>query len=430
MKIYKITNNTTNTNTNTKKPVKYYQKNKFINKSSNEQYEPIYTIIEPYDKTKRILDFTLLRKMLRNYGLKECKQDECMKRKVMFIWLNYDENSLHSLKRKYYNTAIYLQNSLTNMESISNKDKLHLDMKKYFPKIYNKHIAHSFLLSSDWKYPISINNDIFIARPINILIEKRQRGVQDIAYGGKDIVIIHDQNTLQQAKSLLNKYDNVLVSEYITNPILFRGHKCHIRTYLLASLINGSFNTYMVDFGRIFTAKLPFIHDDWNNSDIHDTHMKSTPTDWFFPKDFTNNNITNINGQVNISNRTIQNIFYQIKTIFSAVSKLLSKTVSVYDNVKNGFNIFGIDLMIKSNSKDEFTVVLLECNSEGTYKSKEPGTHTIIENVIFNWINDVILQPCLGKLQIKNKSKHKSKHKSKYKSKYKSKHKQTMKKLL
>ena len=35
----------------------------------------------------------------------------------MFIWLNYDENSMHGLKRKYYNTSIYLQNSLTNMES-------------------------------------------------------------------------------------------------------------------------------------------------------------------------------------------------------------------------------------------------------------------------------------------------------------------------
>lgn len=399
MKIHKLNTNTNTNTARTTKTKKHIQttksiyKSKFKSKSkiSIKQYEPIYTIIEPYDKSKRILDFILLRKMLRNYGLKECKQDECMKNKVLFVWLNYDENSLHSLKRKYYNTPIYLQNSLANMESISNKDKLHLDMKKYFPKIYNKHIAHSFLLSPNWKYPNS--NEIFIARPINILAEKRERGVQGIGYGGKDIVIIHNQQTLEQSQTLLHKYDNVLISEYITNPLLFRGYKFHIRTYLLASIINGSFHSYMIDFGRIFTAKLQYKHADWNNSDIHDTHMKSTPTDWFFPKDFTNDNIGL--GNATITNQTIQNIFKQIKTILSAVSKLLSKTVSLYDNVENGFNIFGIDLMIK----DDFTVILIECNAEGTYKSKELTTHTIIENIMFNWVNDVILRPCLSELK-------------------------------
>jgi len=167
----------------------------------------------------------------------------------------------------------------------------------------------------------------------------------------------------------------------------------------------------MIDFGRIFTAKLPYKHADWNNSDIHDTHMKSTPTDWFFPKDFTNDNIYHSldynDGHVNITSRTIQNIFEQIKTILSAVSKLLSKTVSLYDNVKNGFNIFGIDLTIK----DDFTVVLIECNAEGTYKSKEPTTHTIIENIMFNWVNDVILKPCLRELQVNTNTKNYKKDK-------------------
>jgi hypothetical protein len=401
MKIYKL-----NTNTAGKKNLKtkkHIQNNKSNTKSFIKHYEPIYTIIEPYDKSKRILDFTLLRKMLKKYGLKECKQYECMKRNVLFVWLNYDENSLHSLKRKYYTTPIYLENSLTNMESISNKDKLHLNIKQYFPKIYNKHIAQSFLLKPNWKYTNS--NDIFIARPINILVEKRERGVQGIGYGGKDIIIIHNQQTLKQAQSLLHKYDNVLISEYITKPLLFRGYKCHIRTYLLASIINNSFHSYMIDFGRIFTAKLPYNNADWNNSDIHDTHMKSTPTDWFFPKDFTNDNINR--SDITITKQTIQHIFTQIKTILSTVSKLLSKTVSLYDNVKNGFNIFGIDLMIK----DDFTVILIECNAEGTYKSKEPTTHTIIENIMFNWVNDVILKPCLRELQVNTNTKNYKKHK-------------------
>lgn len=93
----------------------------------------LYTIIEPTDKSKRVLDFTLMRRFLNNYHMKECNQYICMREPaIAFVWLNYDENSLHGLKRKYYRTSIYLQNSLDNMQSIDNKDKLHLSLKKNF----------------------------------------------------------------------------------------------------------------------------------------------------------------------------------------------------------------------------------------------------------------------------------------------------------
>jgi hypothetical protein len=347
-------------------------------------YKPIFTIIEPLDKSKRVLDFTLMRMKLKGYGLNECNQFDCMKNKIMFVWLNYDENSVHWLKRKYYNTSIYLQNSLTNMESISSKEQLHLGMEKHFPDIYKTHIAHSHILTKLWK-PDFANSDVYIARPINVLDEKREKGEVGIGYGGKDIIIIHNQKTLNQAKDLLKKYDNVLISDYITNPLLFRGHKFHIRTFLLASIINGIFSTYMLDFGRIFISKIPYVQSDWDNPNIHDTHMKSTPKDWFFPKDFTNANIN----RDDITFDTVYKIFKQIRKIFISVSELLSKTVGLYDNVKNGFIIFGVDLMIR----DDLTVVLIECNDEGTYKSKEPETHKKLENILFNWVDDVIFEP-------------------------------------
>lgn len=379
-------------------------------KNKTIKYDKIFTIIEPTDKTKRVLDFVLMRKYLHKYNLKECNQFECMKRNITFVWLNYDENSMHWLKRKYYNTSIFLQNSLIGMESISNKDKLHLDMKHEFPEIYNKHLAHSHLLKNTWNpyniassekstishafsaSVITLHNTVYIARPINILESKRERGQQGIGYGGKDIVIIHDQTSLNQAKTLLQKYDNVLISQYITNPILFQGHKCHIRTFLLSSIINNTFSTYMLDFGRIFIAKLPYKSSDYGNPDIHDTHMKSTPKDWFFPMDFTNANL----GRNDVTFEIVYNIFKQIRKIFTSVSELLSKSVGLYDNVKNGFNIFGIDLMIR----DDFTVVLIECNAEGTYKSKEPETHIKLEKLLFNWIDDVIFEPLFNNAKI------------------------------
>jgi len=373
-----------------KNPQKYNYNFQYVNPVMK-KYEPIFTIIEPIDKAKQVLDFTLFRKLLGKYGLTECNQFTCMKSKIMFVWLNYDENSQHWLKRKYYNTEIYLQNSLTGMESISNKDKLHLGLKSHFPEIYKKHISPSFLLNKTWKYPKEHN--IYIARPINILDEKKEAGVMGVGYGGKDIIIIHDNKTTENAKKLLDKYDNVLISEYIKSPLLFKGYKFHIRTFLLASIINGKFKTHVLDFGRIFTAREKYKQSDWDNSDIHDTHMKSTVKDWFFPKDFTNENISSLSGEGSSNLLTgnifeiVYDIFKQIHNIFNSVSKLLEETAGIYENVKNGFNIFGIDLMIK----DDFTVILIECNSEGTYKSKEPETHKKIEEIIFNWVDKVIL---------------------------------------
>lgn len=345
-------------------------------------YEPIFTIIENPDKTKHKLEFNLMRNFLkRDYHLTECNQYECMKRKVMFVWFNYEASGLTGLKRRYYNTQIYLINSITNIDSVASKEKLHLNMKEHFPEIYKKHMAQSFLLSNDWKLPAK---SVFIARPINLLQEHKKAGELGSGYSGKDIVYISDEDTLKQAKELLKKYDNMLISDYITNPLLFKKCKFHIRTYLLASVINNEYNTYMVEFGRIYTAKLPYITGDWNNHEIHDTHVKSTPVDWFFPSDFTSQNMG-----TPISKTVIKDIFDQIRNIFIGVSDLLSRTVGLYDNIKNGFDIFGVDLMIR----DDFTVVLIECNDKGGYTPKSESTRIMIEKLLFNWINDVIFRP-------------------------------------
>ena len=61
----------------------------------------------------------------------------------------------------------------------------------------------------------------------------------------------------------------------------------------------------------------------------------------------------------------------------------------ILDNIKNGFDIFGVDLMIR----DDFTVVLIECNDKGGYTPKSDATRIMIEKLLFNWINDVIFRP-------------------------------------
>ena len=52
---------------------------------------------------------------------------------------------------------------------------------------------------------------------------------------------------------------------------------------------------------------------------------------------------------------------------------------------------------IKNNADDagndnKYNVILIEVNDEGTFKSKEPETHKKLENIIFNWVDDVIFE--------------------------------------
>jgi hypothetical protein len=109
-------------------------------------------------------------------------------------------------------------------------------------------------------------NTVYIARPID-------------SSCGIDIIKVYDQQTLSKTKQLLynDKYINgISMTEYITNPMLYEGRKMHIRAYMLFSLINKEFKSYLFDTMKLFTAKDKYKNEDWNNEDIHDTHFKNS----------------------------------------------------------------------------------------------------------------------------------------------------------
>ena len=85
----------------------------------------------------------------------------------------------------------------------------------------------------------------------------------------------------------------------------------------------------MCDLGRIFTAKKEYIQEDWNNTDIHDTHMKSTDKDYFFPEDFNNINLN----RHDINKDTINN-----QTLF-ILSKISESNILIPNYISLNFLI-------------------------------------------------------------------------------------------
>ena len=186
----------------------------------------------------------------------------------------------------------------------------------------------------------------------------------------------------RSAYSNLDKYENIIASEYILNPFLFEGKKTHCRCFLLASIVNGVFSTWFFDFYRIYYAKLPFIHGDWENKDIHDTHLKSTSRNIFAPDDFE---------------PELQSIFRgvvwdKMQDCMRHVSMILADNAVPYSNAANAFEIFGCDIMVRDN----YDITLIEINEHTSLELKpEPDKIREFSEKYFECINDMVINPAI-----------------------------------
>ena len=68
--------------------------------------------------------------------------------------------------------------------------------------------------------------------------------------------------------------------------MLYNKRKFHLRTYFLIAIINGKYKTYFYELYELFTAAKPYNNNDYTDTDVHDTHFKSSyRSDLIFPDD-------------------------------------------------------------------------------------------------------------------------------------------------
>lgn len=343
-----------------------------------------------FDTNPDTFDFSILRKYLNKLGFQEFNpKEECKNKEILFLWFKFDYTYLsRELINYYYNIPIYAINILLNNDCITLKYKLYENMKNYFPNEYLNFMMPSFILNEETVYNKNDSN-VYITRPIINLKTKLR------ASSGKDVYVYNNEDTLKVAKENLKNYDIVLVSKYITNPLLFQNKKFHLRCYLTVTIINNIFSAYFLDISRFFTAKENYKNEDFQNYFIHDTHYRYNDNDYLFPLHFTSENINK-----NISDKDNIHINKQIRDIALKMSIILSKKVKKLPNSKNGFHVFGFDVMIDDNLK----VKLLECNRYldfGFDYNREYGK--IFEKYFFNWIIEIVIKPLYNiKLDYKN----------------------------
>ena len=299
-----------------------------------------------------------LRELLNNAGFKERTKEEILNtnKYVDFFWMGQSKQSLdkdlYLIKSRLKTLLYYKKSHLT----FTNKQLLYFNMLKYFPVICKKYMAKTRLLK-----------DVKNVKKGEILIIKNDSGV----------TVVTNNKELEDAKEINKKFNNIIVSEYIKNPLLFENKKCHIRMYIL---INSDFTWSFWKKGKVMTAAFDYIQDDWTNKKIHYSHGLTTFKDIYFPEDILPEN-------------KIENILSQIKIILTSVAFIIEKHIKCYKESKMCCKVFGIDFMIT----DDYIIKLIEINAEPDYGS-ENNDLTIYKQYCkeyFDWFYSNSLVPLL-----------------------------------
>lgn len=304
-----------------------------------------------YDKTYIIssskingLLFTKLQEYMSRYGYKEIINADS---KPFLLWVGFMEDL--KFNKKYFNTSCFLMNILNDSKNIiTNKFNLYFNFKESFPNEYLNYMAESwdinkFIENSILKNRISKDNEVFIVKPAGIS-----------AFKGKNIFIVDNLKLLNEAIENTKIYKKIIISKYITNPLLepsLENKKFHIRIYYLVSIINGYIATSIFNFYEILTAEKPYKNADWYNKDIHDTHASDNDVELIFPMD---------NKDIKLHHKFITIYIPKIKKCLELISKFIHGKIEPYSQAKNAFETFGCDFLI--TDKDE--IILMEINDK------------------------------------------------------------------
>lgn len=271
------------------------------------------------------------------------------------------------IDKRLYKVRCTLKNLLDDSkEVITDKSNLFINMQNNFPEITSKHMAFTQNL-------INVNSletdEVMIIKPVG-------RG----AYAGKDIVRVSNSVELTNAKELYRKYLKVIAVKYIRDPLLFDERKFHVRSYMMVTI--HPFNVLLFNQSKILTAKDKYVDADYNNKDIHDTHLSSTPRNMYFPDD------------LNIPAENMKSVLAQMETITEHLGKLMIGRSHPFPESKYAFEVFGLDFLITQS----FNVILMEVNDRVGMSSigKIDDRYSKFSHDYFSWIYENAIKPVLN----------------------------------
>jgi hypothetical protein len=296
------------------------------------------------------------------------------------------------LDKPFYKYSKFLTNTINLDFSMLDKGMLYINIIKYNSrrKLNLNNFIKIFALSNNNKFKFPGN---YILRPIN-------------GFGGSGILYVHNLDDLTKAIKYYNTHKDVnnhpyslqeiTVSRIITDLLLFKGRKFHLRMYYIVAILEGEISCFLLDKGKILTAKDPYNLEVPFSKGVHDTHLDSTDADYFFPNDLTPENIhTGQTGKDN-DNHNLKNIILEgIREIAKGISNIVFGSSNgkpnslLFEHQQNGYYIYGLDILVRDNLE----LVLVECNNNTGFECHTLEKKKMLSEIIYQWINEIILEP-------------------------------------
>lgn len=317
------------------------------------------------------LNASYVRNELKKKGFVETSLGDRPK-KVYFTWADllekYDKR-LYYIKSEYKNDLMIQKQSLTDKWALYQKITKKYPRQKFLPKTVK------------WtNYTKLTKNKKYIIKPLDGSI-----GVGIKVIKGKDLPnergrlkYIEDFQREMLREKFPNRSNEVIISEYIPNLMLFSGKIFHIRIYFIPSIINGKFAAYLTTFGKIITAASKFSKQNEYKTAVFDSHLQHNEKDLWFPDD------------LGVSAMRENKIFTQMVNILNKVASVFKDDFDNFPEISNGFTILGTDFMIDKSCN----VHLLEINSARTgMKSLSEKFKLEFTKKMFAAIADLFLFP-------------------------------------
>lgn len=328
------------------------------------------------------LDHNPLLKILGDAGFTEKKLGVDHECGVVICEQNYtyDYRTEDRYDRRVDSVRVCVKNVLGTAKRVIT-DKLSL-----YSKLSTRKADDLLAPSGDLDYFDKNSRGIFIFKPSSIT-----------AGGGNGIRVLkieteqdyHDAVIVRQ--EILSKWKSGIWSKYISSPMLFEMKKTHVRFYFVVksgcapgdiAQHNAQHNAQQSQWslfpkGRILYAKEPYALAEFDNKDIHDTHIETSRRCLFFPDDL---GLCTLPDGSPLPSGSEDHIFSGVKRALSLSHALLVRAFSsskdgwVYPEVTRGaYEIFGCDFMIDCSDPLNVKPILLEINDRISNKPSTGG---------------------------------------------------------
>lgn len=304
------------------------------------------------------LDHQMFDQMMTKRGWQKVKYDSNKSTKPGLIMLT----GFGSYDKKFWDYPSHIKSRIQATE-ISNKVNLH----QHLMNADSNAIPTSYVVTDKFEFPSDGGSWIF--RP--------EKGMM-----GRGVKVVTNQSEFDDIWRLHKQQfpkEKAVLSKYIDNPKLITvdgtKYKFHLRMYLLVTLTDKK-RAYLYRDGRLFHAKNEYTDSDYDSSDIHDTHLKSSTPDLKFRTNYPGNT------------KSTDAAFDKIRQMMSDVMSITIDKLEPYPENDYGFEIFGIDVMFDADDND--SPYLLEINSAPGL-GDNPHMVEYLSKMLFGGIEETIL---------------------------------------